>query len=96
MVQAKLLADSIMRLKNLKVVEIKGNRSIGLGLSSIIYNLAFSPKLAMLDIGESYVNSNNDEMKELVISLEKLMKISGSIEVIKANGVVGLNPKLTK
>lgn len=91
-----MLADSIMRLKNLKVVEIKGNKSIGLGLSSIIYNLAFSPKLAMLDIGESYVNMNNDEIKELVVSLEKLMKISGSIEVIKANGVAGLNQKLTK
>lgn len=85
-----------MRLKNLKVVEIKGNRSLGLGLSSIIYNLAFSPKLAMLDISESYVNMNNDEMKELVISLEKLMKISGSIEVIKAKGVAGMNQKLTK
>lgn len=48
--QAKLLADSIMRLKNLRVVEVKGNRSMGMGLASIIYNLAFSPKLAMLDI----------------------------------------------
>jgi hypothetical protein len=94
--QAKLLADSLMRLKNLRVVEVKGNRAMGLGLPAIIYNLAFSPRLAMLDISESQVNTGNDEIKELVVSLEKLLKISVSIEVVKARAVNGLNPQLTK
>jgi hypothetical protein len=67
--QAKLLADSIMRLKNLRVVEVRGNRSMGMGLAAIIYNLAFSPKLAMLDITDSFVNVNNDEIKELIVSI---------------------------
>ena len=42
------------------------------------------------------MNPGNDELKELVVSIEKLLKISGSIEVVKARGVAGLNPKLTK
>lgn len=48
--QSKLLADSLMRLKNLRVVEVKGNSAMGMGLPAIIYNLAFSPRLALLDV----------------------------------------------
>lgn len=66
-----------------------------MGLSSIIYNLAFSPNLLKLDISRcSIVNTN--EVLEAVVSLQKLLKINSSIEVIKGRNIINLNPNLNK
>lgn len=93
--KCKILADSLMRIKNLKIFEIHDLINLGMGISSIIYNLAFSPNLTKLDISRcSIINQN--EINEAVISLQKLLKINSSIEVIKANLIYNLNPQLGK
>lgn len=82
-------------MKHLKMFEIHDFINLGLGLSSIIYNLAFSPNLLKLDISRcSIINTN--EVNEAVISLQKLLKINSSIEVIKATNIYNLNPMLNK
>lgn len=56
--KCKILADSLMRIKNLKIFEIH-DPNLGMGISSIIYNLAFSPNLTKLDISRcSIINQN--------------------------------------
>lgn len=69
--------------------------NLGMGISSIIYNLAFSPNLSKLDISQcSIVNQN--QINETVVSLQKLLKINSSIEIFKANFIYNLNPNLNK
>jgi hypothetical protein len=82
-------------MKHLKIFIIHDFINLGLGLSSIIYNLAFSPNLLKLDISRcSVINTN--EVIEAVISLQKLLKINSSIEVIQATNIYNLNPQLSK
>lgn len=76
--KCKILADSLMRMKNLKILEIHDSLNLGMGLSSIIYNLAFSPNLIKLDISKCLMVAQND-YNEAVISLQKLLKINSSI-----------------
>lgn len=93
--KCKILADSLMRMKNLKIFEIHDAINLGMGISSIIYNLAFSPNLTKLDISRcSIINQN--EINETVVSLQKLLKINSSIEVIKTNNIYNLNQNLSK
>ena len=48
---AKEIADGIMRAKQLQSIDLSNNNKItNTGLSAIIYNLAFSPKLQFLNI----------------------------------------------
>jgi len=43
---AKEIADGLMRAKNIQIIDISNNTLMGIeGLSSIIYNLSFSPRL---------------------------------------------------
>jgi hypothetical protein len=93
--KCKILADSLMRMKYLKIFEIHDKTNLGQGLASIIYNLAFSPNLSKLDISNVIVSMVPDVV-ETVISLQKLLKISSSIEVIKASHFANLNPSLAK
>lgn len=52
--QAKTIADGLMRAKQLKMLDISENPSItAKGISSIAYNLAFSPKMIYLNISNS-------------------------------------------
>lgn len=74
---AKDIADGLMRAKKLEVLKIRGNYSMGTGLNSIVYNLAFSPKLRFLDVFQC-VNANADYAE----ALQKLLQISGAIEVL--------------
>ena len=89
--KCKVLADSLMRTKKLRIFEIHDNSATNKGLSSIIYNLAFSPNLLYLDISRT-----NSLINETVVSLYKLLKISASIEVIRASTIGSLNQNLVK
>lgn len=84
-----------MRMKHLRIFRIHDACGLGIGLAAIIYNLTFSPNLIKLDISRcSVINSN--EVTETVVSLQKLLKINSSIEVIKAMNIYNLNPQLSK
>jgi hypothetical protein len=93
--KCKILADSLMRMKHLKIFEIHDISNLGMGLASIIYNLAFSPNLSKLDISRCQL-INTNEVIETVVSLQKLLKINSSIELIKATNICNLNPQLNK
>lgn len=85
-----------MRMKKLRIFSIKDQTSLGQGLASIIYNLAFSPNLLMIDLGSTNIGGIATEITETVVSLQKLLKISASIEVLKINAIGGLNNYLSK
>lgn len=89
--KCKILADSLMRTKKLRIFEIHDNNSLNNGLASIIYNLAFSPNLLSLNFSSTVSNIN-----ETVVSLFKLLRISASVEVISGSRVSNLNPNLSK
>ena len=80
-----------MRTKKLKIFEIHNSSGLNNGLAAIIYNLAFSPNLEVLDIGNTASN-----ITETVVSLYKLLKISASIQYIYAKYIANLNPSLSK
>ena len=89
----KLVADALMRMKSLEILEYQQNPARS-GLPAIIYNLSFSPHFKYLNFSNTYVDVN--ETKEIIASLEKLLKISGSIEVISASRIAALNNNLNK
>lgn len=63
------------------------------GLASIIYNLAFSPKLTYLNIsGCGGITS----YAEVVESLHKLLRITASLEVLNCSYIGKLNENLNK
>ena len=92
--QAKSLADGLMRAKQLIRLDLSNNASIGFqGMSSILYNLAFSPKLQYLNIkGGNY----NGGFPQIIESLYKLLRISGSLETMIMSNSATLNPNLNK
>ena len=91
---AKELADGLMRAKQLQRLDLTGNTGIqAVGLSSIIYNLAFSPKLTYLNINNCGASASNAQVVE---SLYKLLRISGSLEILLFNNCGAINPLLTK
>lgn len=91
---AKELADGLMRAKQLQRLDLSGNVSIqAAGLSSIIYNLAFSPKLTYLNMNACGASASNAQVVE---SLYKLLRISGSLEILLLNNCGAINPLLTK
>jgi len=73
--KAKDIADGLMRAKKLEVLKFHNNPSISNGADSIIYNLAFSPKIRHIDM--SHINSSTAQTAEAIY---KLLKISGAIE----------------
>lgn len=66
-----------MRAKSLEIIKLADNPSIGKGLYSILYNLAFSPKIKYIDCSNCFVNS-----AETGEALYKLISISGAIETL--------------
>ena len=52
------------------------------GVNYILYNLAFSPRISLIDISDTVVNQRQDETAE---ALYKLLKISGSLETLALN-----------
>ena len=92
--QAKSLADGLMRAKQLSRLNLSNNANIGFqGMSSILYNLAFSPKLQYLNIsGGRYAGG----FPQVVESLYKLLRISGSLETIIMSKTDNINQNLSK
>ncbi len=84
----KDVADGLMRAKTLEVVKLAGNPSMDYGVNYILYNLAFSPRVALIDISDTVVNSRSDETAE---ALYKLLKITGSLETLALNNTKIMN-----
>ena len=89
-VMAKEIADGLMRAKALEKLYLNNN-DLNLGLSSILYNLAFQPSIRVLDIS----NNQKFDKKETQVSLYKLIKMSSTIEYLLCNNNKGLNELLT-
>lgn len=70
----KEIADGLMRAKQLEIFKINDNKN--LDPSQIIYNLAFSPKIRVIDVTNVIAVAN---MTTVVEAFYKLLKISGSI-----------------
>ena len=88
-----------MRMKKLQIFRLNDQKGLGLGLASIIYNLSFSPNLLLLDLGHisiSRAKGNNNDVNETVVSLYKMLRINSSIEILKLNHNLGLNPCLSR
>jgi hypothetical protein len=51
--KAKEIADGLMRAKQLQILKAGKNPSIGRGADTILYNLAFSPKITHIDFSDS-------------------------------------------
>jgi hypothetical protein len=50
--KSKEIADGLMRAKQLQVIKMAKNQSIGKGADAILYNLAFSPKITYIDLSD--------------------------------------------
>jgi hypothetical protein len=66
-----------MRAKQLEIVKLAKIPTMGKAVNSVIYNLAFSPKIKFLDL--EGMKATDDDTAE---ALFKLVNISGSIETI--------------
>ncbi len=73
----KEIADGLMRAKQLEILKVADNRSMGKGVNTLIYNLAFSPKIKHIDL--SGMTGTDTDTAE---ALYKLIKISGAIETL--------------
>lgn len=73
----KEIADGLMRAKQLEIFKCEGNPLLGKTLDTIIYNLAFSPKIKIIDL-----SSCGSVSKDTGEALYKLLKISGAIECL--------------
>ena len=69
-----------MRAKQLEILRVNYNTNIGDSLGTIIYNLAFSPKIRHIDM--SWTLQGSDTIAEAIY---KLIKISGAIETLNMN-----------
>ena len=73
----KEIADGLMRAKQLEILNLENNPGMAAKVSSVIYNLAFSPKIRHINL--SHLGSSNADVAEACM---KLIKISGAIEVL--------------
>ena len=78
----KEVADGLMRAKQLEVIKLSGNPYMDYGVNYVLYILAFSPRISLIDISDTVVNQRKDETAE---ALYKLIKISGSLETLALN-----------
>jgi len=46
----KDIADGLMRAKNLEIIKLAKNPSMGRSVNTVIYNLAFSPRIRYIDL----------------------------------------------
>jgi hypothetical protein len=58
-------------------LKVKNNTAMGAGATSILYNLAFSPKITTIDFTNVPL-ANSDTIE----AIYKLIKISGSLETL--------------
>jgi hypothetical protein len=73
----KDVADGLMRAKQLEIVKLAKIPTMGKSVNTVIYNLAFSPKIKLLDLeGMKATDADTAE------ALYKLLNISGSIETL--------------
>jgi hypothetical protein len=86
----KDVADGLMRAKQLEIVKLGKIPTMGKSVNTVIYNLAFSPKIKFIDL-EGMKTTDADTAEALF----KLLNISGSIETLNLykSDVV---PKLTE
>lgn len=86
----KDVADGLMRAKQLEIVKLGKIPTMGKSVNTVIYNLAFSPKIKFIDL-EGMKTTDADTAEALF----KLINISGSIETLNLykSDVV---PKLTE
>ena len=83
--QTKEIADGLMRAKQLECIRLSGNPRMDYGLNYVLYNLAFSPRITLIDISDVSVTQRTDETAE---ALYKLLKISASLETLRLNNTV--------
>eukprot|EP01016_Furgasonia_blochmanni_P017442 TRINITY_DN2022_c0_g2_i2.p1 TRINITY_DN2022_c0_g2~~TRINITY_DN2022_c0_g2_i2.p1 ORF type:complete len:1150 (+),score=280.83 TRINITY_DN2022_c0_g2_i2:75-3524(+) len=88
---AKEIADGLMRAKQIQKIDIRGNNIGSQGLTSIVYNLAFSPSLQYLNLSRVNVDGNRNEFVE---ALYKLLRITTSLEILNLSLISGLNPSI--
>ena len=74
---SKEIADGLMRAKQLEIFKCDNNPSMGKTLDTIIYNLAFSPKIKLINL-----SSTGTVSRDTAEALYKLLKISGAIETL--------------
>jgi len=73
------LADGIMRCKKLKSLVLKNSDYfLDDSIHSIVYSLAFSPKLKYLSIQ----NASSKKLADMSENLSKLLSISGSLQYL--------------
>lgn len=73
----KDVADGLMRAKQLEIVKLGKIPTMGKSVNTVIYNLAFSPKIKLIDL-EGMKSTDPDTAEALF----KLINISGSIETL--------------
>lgn len=73
----KDIADGLMRAKNLEIVKLSNIPTMLKSVNTVIYNLAFSPKIKFIDL-EGMKGTDTDTAEALF----KLLNISGSIETL--------------
>ena len=73
----KEIADGLMRAKQLEILNIADNPRMASKVSTVLYNLAFSPKIRHINLQN--LGSSNADMAEAAM---KLIKISGAIETL--------------
>jgi Ran GTPase-activating protein (RanGAP) involved in mRNA processing and transport len=61
----------------LQILKVSKNPAISRGADSILYNLAFSPKITHIDLSDNALS-----YAETAENLYKLVKISGSLETL--------------
>ena len=76
-ITTKDIADGLMRAKALEIIKVGNNPLMGKSVNAIIYNLAFSPKIRLIDL-ENMKGTDADTAE----ALYKLLNISGSIETL--------------
>ena len=79
--QVKEVADGLMRAKQLEVLKLARNPGIAGAVYTVVYNLAFSPKIRYLDLSD--INfSNGGRMTDNQEAIVKLLSITGSLETL--------------
>lgn len=73
----KEIADGLMRAKQLEILKLANNPNMKASVSTVLYNLAFSPKIRHIDISD--LQSATADVAEAIY---KLIKISGAIETL--------------
>mmetsp|Transcript_42111 Transcript_42111/g.48856 ORF Transcript_42111/g.48856 Transcript_42111/m.48856 type:complete len:596 (+) Transcript_42111:1390-3177(+) len=84
---AKDIADGLMRAKMMEVLKLKNTPGLVNGISPMLYNLAFSPKIRFVDLSGCSVGGNAN----VIEALYKLIKISGSMEHLVLNNCGNLS-----